>query len=140
MKSFAKPSKSLTLFAILLATTFLGCGGSQRQSIEGTVTFNGEKVGQGSIRFLPAEGTKGPSGGAQIVDGKFSLDQDKGVFTGTFRVEIFGMKSTGRQVKDPMGDTYEERIQYLPPKYNRESTLTQEISSGHNELTFDLTS
>ena len=139
MKLLLKQHHTLTFFALVLTATLLGCGGTKRQSIEGTVTYGGEKVAQGSIKLIPQTGTKGPSGGALIKDGKFSIPADKGVYVGTFRVELLATKETGRQSQDVMGEVVKERVQYLPPKYNRESTLTQEITSGHNELTFKLT-
>ena len=139
MKLLTKPLKTSIFFTLFLIPTLLGCGGTQRQSIEGTVTFNGEKVAQGSIKFIPTTGTKGPSGGALIEDGKFSIPAEKGVYTGNFRVEILATKETGRQSQDVMGEVTKERVQYIPPKYNRNSELTQEITGGHNELTFDLT-
>lgn len=138
--SFLFHRQTLVIFlALLLTSTFLGCGGTQRQNIEGTVTFDGEPVEAGSIKLIPIKETKGPSGGALIENGRFSIPKGKGVFAGTFRVEILATKETGRQQKDVMGEIIKERVQYIPLKYNNESTLTQEINDGANKLTFDLT-
>ncbi|HLA85800.1 MAG TPA: hypothetical protein VJL29_13500 [Thermoguttaceae bacterium] len=119
-----------------------GCGDTLRQSIEGVVTLDGRPLAEGSIQLLPREGTRGPSAGALIKDGRFSIDASKGAFAGTFRVEITAMRQ-GKQVRiDPeTGGKYLLNEQYLPARYNTKSELTADIKEGQpNKLEFALVS
>ena len=71
--------------AALLAGCLLllvGCGGDRRQPLEGTVTLDGQPLGEGSISFVPLPGTAGPTAGANIAAGRFSIAADQGTFTG----------------------------------------------------------
>jgi hypothetical protein len=56
----------------LLLILVSGCGGSSA-SISGTVTYNGEPVGDGSITFIPVDG-KGPQAGGPIEAGHYGVD------------------------------------------------------------------
>ena len=139
MNLFLCQRNVVVLLALVVPTMLLGCSDSKRQGIEGTVTFNGEKVENGSIHFVPINGTKGPDGGATIENGHFSIPKEGGVFVGTFKVTIEARKKTGKKTRDVEGHICDEEIDYIPAKYNEQSTLTQEIKSGSNNLTFDLT-
>lgn len=54
---------------------FSGCGpgGAPQHNVAGTVTFDGQPVPRGSIRFLPdtEKGNTGPGGAAEITNGAF---------------------------------------------------------------------
>jgi hypothetical protein len=117
-----------------------GCGGTDRLAVEGTVTFQGEPIAEGSITLRPIEGTQSPTAGSRIVDGKFRIDADGGPRPGTFRVEIAASRPTGRKIMDPeTGQPTDMIEQYIPPRYNRQSELTAEITpGGPNELEFNL--
>ena len=123
---------------VLLSLT--GCGdSSDRQSLEGTVTFNGVPLAEGQITFVPQRGTKGPTAGGTITEGHFSISPEGGTFTGTFRVEITARRKTGKQVKDRMGQMRDGIEQFLPERYNRQSELTAEVTeSGLSQSEFDL--
>jgi len=125
---------------ILLA----GCGSpSNRAALQGTVTLNGKSLKNGNVQFLPQSGTGGPSAGGRIADGSFSIDRDRGVFFGTFRVEITASRKTGRKIESPLapGQFADEIVQYLPECYNRQSELTAEVTkAGPNQFEFALVS
>jgi hypothetical protein len=85
------------LSAALLPLAFLaaGCGPSgpavYRRS--GTVTFNGQPVPLGKIYFDPdvTAGGSGPSGFADIVDGKYDTsDEGRGAVSGPVIVRVTG--------------------------------------------------
>lgn len=64
--------------------------------MEGNVTYKGEPVPAGQVRFEPdrSQGGTGPVGFANIVDGKYSTREfDKGPVAGPVRVSIEGVKS-----------------------------------------------
>ena len=119
------------LIAILL---IVGCGDARRQPLKGTVTVDGKPLRQGSITFRPQPGTRGPTAGANVVDGRFEIDPKGGTFVGRFRVEINAMRpNRNRKVVNEMtGEVSEGWEQYLPPRYNTQSELEADVRE--NEL------
>jgi hypothetical protein len=89
--------------------TITGCGGDKlgRHSVSGTITFKGQPVPKGFVRLIPdaSKGTKGPGGGAPIVNGKFHAPASKGVVAGAYLIEIDGLdgvaaKEGGEELQD----------------------------------------
>lgn len=120
----------------------LGCGHGERVPAEGTVTLDGQPLESGCIQFRPLAGTKGPTAGADVIDGKFIVPTRGASFAGMFRVEITSARLTGRKVPSPMGSgMIDEREQFLPARYNSESQLQAEVTAaGPNHFVFALTS
>ena len=121
----------------------LGCSAaSDRRGVEGTVTLDSGPLAKGSITFRPIEGTRGPTAGANITAGEFSISEDQGPFVGNYRVEITATRETGRQIRDPISKTMvDEFEQYIPTRYNQQSELTASITeNGPNRFEFQLTS
>jgi hypothetical protein len=103
---------------------------------------DGRPLDRGYISLRPMAGTRGPTAGSEVTDGKFHIAAREGTREGKFRVEITASRKTGRQVPDDLGggmaDVYE---QYLPARYNAQSELTAEIRANErNELRFELQS
>ncbi len=131
------------LFCVLSVCCLIlaGCDSSDRSSVQGTVTLDGQPLEKGSINFMPLPGTKSPTAGAQIVDGKFSIPAKGGTFTGKFRVEITASRPSGKKIPSPMtGEMMDATEQYLPAKYNKQSELQADITDGANQLEFPLSS
>jgi hypothetical protein len=125
----------LFLFGMLAATCAGGCQGDPSQgTVQGEVTFDGQPLKEGSIRFSPVDG-QSATAGARISDGKFTAK----VPVGKHKVEINAPKATGRKMRagDEMVD---ELTELLPPKYNSQSTLDADVKRGTQPLRFDLTS
>jgi hypothetical protein len=123
-----------------------GCGqsdGPVRVAVAGRVTLDGTPIAEGTINFLPTSGTKGPTAGAPITDGLYSIAAAKGPCVGRYRVEIRGSKKTGRQVLAPgpktSGLMVDEILEIVPKRYNAESTLEADLKPGQNELDYSLT-
>lgn len=131
----------LLLLMFLMA---VGCGpdGPERGSVSGTVSLDGKSVKEGSITFIPTDGTTGPTAGGTIADGAFSIPKSLGPLVGKNKVELRAWRLTGRQIPNPMspGSMMDEKVEAFPPQYNDESTYVIEINSGHNTLDFDLKS
>ena len=130
-------TSSCAALLVLLA----GCGHTTgRQALQGSVTLNGEPLPRGVIQFVPLPGTDGPSAGGEIQDGQFSVEPDKGVLPGTFRVEITASRKTGEKMTDRVsGEMTDAYGQFLPDRYNRKSELTAQVrSGGPNQFTFAL--
>ena len=123
---------------VLLTVCLAGC---RPQSVEGTVTLDGQPLQDGYIAFLPQKNTKGPGAGAPILAGKFVIDKSDGPLEGSYRVEITAKGETGRKTVDGSGQQRSAEGQILPKRYNKESTLTAEIRrKQENELVFELSS
>ncbi|MCS7304408.1 MAG: hypothetical protein NZ602_04795 [Thermoguttaceae bacterium] len=118
-----------------------GCGrssGPQRVVVTGTVTYNGQPIPNGEIRFVPTGQTKGPISGASILEGKYRADGLGGVIVGTHRVEIRAFRADKSVPPDPHGEY--PRQQYLPKKFNDQSTMEVTIppDKGTQTFNFDL--
>ncbi|MDY0167158.1 MAG: hypothetical protein RBS80_11485 [Thermoguttaceae bacterium] len=133
----------------VVAVAFVGCGGGDRNRaiVTGTVTYQGEPLPSGRIVLLPAKGTKAPQSGAEIVDGKFTVDARGGVAVGTYQVQITAQRVDPKYAE--LGDSLPADFQdiggppmqqYLPEKYNIRSEMESTIPPGARRMTpaFDL--
>jgi hypothetical protein len=135
----------MRLLSVSLAIALcLGCGkgdGLTRSSVEGKVSLDGAPVEKGSIAFSPIGGTKGPSVGGSIENGRYSLPAAKGPVAGKYRVELHAPKSTGKKIQAPMspkGTMVDEVTDAMPAQFNSKSTLEKEVKAGRNEIDFEL--
>lgn len=110
-----------------------GCGtrGPERFHVMGTVTFRGQPIPSGSIRFDPdiSRGNSGPVGMAPISDGKYATEEAgaRGVVKGPAVVWISGY---------PPADS---RKEVQPPLFPDYSTTVDIKPSGSGRLTLDFT-
>lgn len=119
--------------AMLLLLSASGCGpGDGKVAVTGTVAFDGAPMPDGYVTFTPEQGGA-PAAGA-ILAGKFSLRATPGAH----RVEIEASRFVGP--KNPvMG--LQPREQYVPTRYNTETTLRGEVKTDSaNEFEFNLSS
>ncbi len=127
-----------------------GCGRGklERAVVSGKVTYQGQPVAKGKIRFIPIKGTQTPMWGAFIRDGGYKASGKGGVPVGTHKVEIVAWRTKSDVVETantprsdlslggaPMGQ------QYLPEKYNTKTELEITIPPGSGKVVrdFDLT-
>lgn len=136
--------KKIALVTVVMCAACLGCSGSlsdepERVLVSGTVSYAGQEIAEGEIRFVPTEGTIAPSSSAIIKDGAYRADHKGGVPVGTHRVEIRAYRPdedvTGEIPGVPEGEVPKE--QFLPAKYNAESDLTLTVESGSDPITKD---
>jgi hypothetical protein len=104
---------AVTLFGCLLTAT--GCGGNRFpvSTVEGTVSVDGEPVGEGSVIFTPLESNTGQAIAAEIRDGKY---HSKKVPRGKSLVMINAMKDIGEKHVE-FGITYPKPKNLVPEKY-----------------------
>jgi hypothetical protein len=126
----------LFLFAGLLA----GCGAPATlptvptHTVKGQVKLDGKPMPEGEISFsvagqIPQVHT--------IKDGAYSGPAPEG----KARVEIMAYKAAEPVVMDGKVMNEGAKSNYLPDKYNAETTLSAEVTaSGANEFNFDVTS
>ncbi|WP_425619404.1 hypothetical protein NA78x_003144 [Anatilimnocola sp. NA78] len=139
----ARHTTRASLGLILIAfVACLGCGGSAT-TVQGTVTFDGQPVDQGMIEFVPTDGT-GPVAGGTIANGSYQLGPETRVAPGNMLVRIRAMRPTGKKIKAgppaPEGTMIDDVQQYIPAKYNEQSTLTAQLAAGEVRQNFDLRS
>lgn len=108
----------------------VGCFGDGKLSVSGTVSVNGTPVDQGTIRFAPADG-KGPTDGATITAGKYSLQ----VAPGAKSVHIEGHQQVGEAKQNP-DDPSSPVLPVYEPIVNTD--VTADISGSRSDLNFDL--
>lgn len=141
-----RPNFVLFCLAIAVLTiTACGKGGLERVPVSGTITYDGQPITKGTIRFAPQKGQQIPISAAHIKDGKYNADSKGGVAVGKYRVVIEAHrkgKHANPDIPLPPGVDRDAIgwIQYLPPKYNTESELTFTVESGARGITenFDL--
>ncbi len=120
---------------IAVMACLTGCGRSDGLTeISGNVSYDGQPVKQGTIIFLPADGM-GPTAGTLIADGRYSVK----VAPGKKLVKIEGYKVIGQHPFSPHNPRIVvDQEQILPPRYNTQSELTREITSGERRCDFAL--
>lgn len=105
----------------------LGCGGDglRRVPVKGQVTAKGRPVGNATILFMPAEGTKGEGGiGSTDADGIYTLigsrRGDVGVVPGKYSVRIsrFINRDGTLLPRDAKWVDYPDAIDSVPAPYS----------------------
>ncbi len=139
-----KAVRAAGLAALLLAV-LPGCGdaGLQRVAVQGNVTVDGQALKNGSITFIPTEGTVGPKASGQVADGTYELNKEDGPMIGKLRVEIRADQELAYELDDPEDfDAKAPRVLLknpIPPQFNDRSTLIRETKKGEtNEFNFDI--
>jgi len=122
-----------------------GCGSDPlgRQPIAGSVSLDGAPLEKGTVNFHPVDSATTSSGGP-IAGGKYSLERQKGLAAGKYRVTINAPKpGTGGKVADPAmpGDEVPPPVELIPPQWNTNSAQFVEVKdSGKNEFNFEVKS
>ncbi|MEW4564846.1 hypothetical protein AB1K70_20060 [Bremerella sp. JC770] len=123
---------SVSALAMMLCMLIGGCsaGPGDMVGVAGQITFDGKPVEKGEIRFtVPGHATEA----SRIEMGKYEANVPKGKSD----VEIFAY----REVKSSeMAITGSEpiNVNYIPAKYNKETTLTADLQAANKSLDFTL--
>jgi hypothetical protein len=126
----------MILCGAALLLPLAGCGGDGLKEIHGTITYRGQPLPKGVIEFLPPDGN-GPTAAAPVVNGEFKLR----VGCGRKAVRIQGFRASGKRAYSsgpPGGPPVEEQEQFLPERFNANSTLVQEITADKSIYDFHL--
>lgn len=129
-----KCSSKPIVVATLLALTHLGCGGEGGSRptvvpVKGKVTFKGQPLTKGVVRFEP-DGYGRMATGELQPDGTFMLttfEKGDGAVIGQHKVFITGTSPNPRKEMVPK--------KYLAPETSK---LTADVDPDHTEFTFDL--
>ncbi|WP_339735995.1 hypothetical protein [uncultured Gimesia sp.] len=108
------------------------------------MTLDGMPLPEGSIQFIPdvdssGKRVRGKAVLAIISKGIYSLNTVQGPTVGPNKILINASQKTGK-FQELDGEKIEILKQYLPAKYNSESTLKYEVKSGENNASFSLDS
>jgi len=111
-----------------------GCGGQSidapsRAVVTGEVTYAGQPVTYGHIRFVPDSNSGLPVAGAVIRDGRYRADNKGGVAVGKHRVEIVWLPPIETDEMNG-GNSPQVSVPKIPEKYNTASTLELVVESG----------
>jgi hypothetical protein len=132
-------------FVLPLLSLIVGCGrsGPDLQAVNGLVTVNQRPLEAGRILFRPLDGTVGKATSAGIAQGEFTVTRQDGLVPGEYRVEIEAALDLGFEFDDDVA--FAKRggkplpPNPVPPKFNRQSTLTASVAGGEaNVFEFDL--
>ena len=141
-------SRPGTLLLLVVVAMAAGCprSGLEKATLSGRITVQGQPIQDGSIRFVPIKGTKGPATVGTIRAGSYTVTARGGVPVGTLRVEVEAFrplpgakpytKEQARERGIVEGDYPKE--QFLPPEYNTNSTHEVTIESGSKTVTQDI--
>lgn len=138
-----KCTRPVWLIAGLTSVLFVcGCGSSdlpETGEVIGVVTLDGNPVPKATVTFAPEEGRT-----------SFGETNDKGEYVLAYTAKVAGAKvgrhsvtiSTYRAGAGDPGDTHrvEEVPEKIPEKYNKKTTLSEEVEAGKNEFDFKLDS
>ena len=125
------------MVALCSVPALVGCSSGDpydRVPVSGSVTFQGQPVVDGQIRFGPQRGTKSPVVIEPIRDGRYATTTSGGVPEGRYHVEIRAYDPNA-PVPKTMSDP--PRRQLLPAKWNARSKLELVVESGQGEITRD---
>jgi hypothetical protein len=128
--------------AVVLPAVLAGCGAAEdggepaRQTVSGTVTFDGKPLDEGRIRF---QNGKASAEGA-ITDGSYTIPESEGPLPGSYTVYIVsGHEAPGLKDGELPGVPQPAPPEKIPPQYNSMSTLTAQVEAdGDSAIDFDL--
>lgn len=124
------------LIVLACVGLFAGCGEGRPKlvKVEGTVTFEGKPLEQGTVVFIPKEGR---TASAMVVDGRLTdlmtYEPGDGLPLGTHVVTVQSVKNAG--------DMYAPRESLIPEKFGNPKTSGLSVTitgSGQAPLVIDL--
>lgn len=130
-KTYA-PWSSLLLASLVCCV--LGCDSSGKVHVQGTATRNGSPIEVGYVELQPIDG-EGQFASAVITEGKFSLQ----TLPGTRRIKVTAQQKIGEtEPTERIPEPEPILFQFIPPKFNSESTLEMEINASDPNLNIEL--
>ena len=121
--------------ALVFSSLLAGCDRTRMATVTGTVKVNGNLLEKGTITFTPVDGKRQVTGG-EITGGNYSVK----VPPGLMKVSLSAPKVVGKKKVYPTPTSPEMPItvEALPPRYNDNTELQLEVTSGTVEKDFDL--
>ena len=128
--------------SVMSLALLAGCGGGGRSEVSGTVTFKGQPLAKGTIRFDPMPGG-GSSASASISGGKYTVPAAQGLLPGKYKVSVTTVGADSQAVDRSAppgggGAAPKESAEPIPTKYNQATTLSCDVTPGANTHDFKL--
>ncbi len=125
------------LLGVIVPGTLSGCAEPQlRQEVSGEIKLDGRLLEDGIINFAPLDG-QATGDGAQIVNGKYRIPEDKGLLPGKYKVTIYagdGRSGAGDASPDPPRGSLKPGKERVPPQYNQNSKVIKEVKKGEKNI------
>ena len=134
----SKRSRFNSVLICLSAILSTGCGkgdtgGPRTQTVTGTVTFKGELLKEADLLVRTVDGKH--AAGTKVADGKFVLTAP----IGQSNVEVTAMRDVpGEFREENPGERVPVREQFIPAKYNVQTTLKLDVKPDSKAVKFDL--
>lgn len=121
------------LIGVIALVLSVGCNSQPTTvGLQGEVTFNGRAIEKGKIDLVPTDNTPGASVVATITNGRYEVPDKWGPLPdGVYLVQLVAFRKSGRQEIDrlmPGSPPVEAEENFIPPTYNRDSTLKVKIA------------
>ena len=120
------------IIALVLIVAGSGCRPSEppKYPVAGVVQFNDQPIENGTMTLIPKSPQARTTVG-EIVNGKYAME----VTAGDWTVNIQAVREKG--LPDPNGGEV-PREQYIPAKYNSDSSTIITVPSDQTEFDYDL--
>lgn len=135
------PLRLLSLFALNCFTLLIltGCGesGPDLASVTGHVTLDGKPIANARVEFSPSEGrtSVGTTNAEGVYELQYSIEK-AGAVVGSHNIKITTERAaTGGEGSVTLMPGSKE---LLPPIYNSNSNLIEEVTPGENIIDFSL--
>jgi hypothetical protein len=149
----------LVSFGLVLGLAALaGCegGGPALGTVTGTVSMDGKPLANTAVTFIP-QGGGGTASGITDASGKYELNylDRKGALIGKHKVALTTVQQPSesnmanipsdspeyaKQAAAGASEYNKVFTEPIPAKYNKQTTLEEEVKAGSNEINFELTS
>lgn len=130
----------LIWMGVLACSFAVGCSdqGPKLYSVSGKVSFDGAPIETGEITFAPVGGAGRPDSGL-ITNGSYQLK----VTQGNKIIKVSAVSNKPELVGPPPPDMppggFNPPREYIPERYNVQSTLTADVAAKHDQVfDFDL--
>jgi hypothetical protein len=132
MRQCIRIRSSLGALLTAAVTLNIGCGqsGPPTYEIHGAVHYDGKPIPVGTLTLIPDTPT-GRTVVAKIESGQYVAELTEGTWT----VNVQAVRETGPVIPS-LGEA--PREQYIPSRYNRDSTLKVTAPPGNPEQNFEL--
>jgi hypothetical protein len=153
MARFSGEQRSISLW---VASVLIGCCAAAvvlvwrgqslpaKFAVQGQVTLDGKLLDQAVIEFIPLAPLMVKKTGGEIKAGKYQIENEHGLLTGHYRVEIIPYLSPFREPdranQRNAPDKLKTILVSIPDCYNRQSVLTVEATEENNRFDFSLSS
>ena len=123
---------------VLTSAIAIGCGGGVPDgpsvyTVEGTVSYSGQPLKDADLLVRTVDGKH--AAGAKVTDGKFVLKAP----VGQSKVEITAMREIpGEFREENPGERVAVKEQFIPARYNSESTLQLDVKANQQDVAFNL--